>query len=186
MRTRIRSEKTSAASGALLFLFESAPRRHDYLPFCFAFLASLTANACTDVVPPLLLLCFAREKNKQISIRFLYDGTRINEEDTPATLDMEDNGQQPPPIQSLFFVSVSHAHVVPYGIPDTIDVMVERTSRFPTPLLSFVLLASDVRFGSVCRGGRLQAALTPPSLFPTRPWTVLLSSSPTPASFFDH
>jgi hypothetical protein len=132
--------------------------------------------------------CFASrgKKNKQISIRFLYDGTRINEEDTPATLDMEDNGQQPPPIQSLFFVSVSHAHVVPYGIPDTIDVMVERTSRFPTPLLSFVLLASDVRFGSVCRGGRLQAALTPPSLFPTRPWTVLLSSSPTPASFFDH
>lgn len=25
--------------------------------------------------------------------RFLYDGTRINDDDTPSTLEMEDNGQ---------------------------------------------------------------------------------------------
>jgi hypothetical protein len=32
-----------------------------------------------------------RQANK-IWIRFLYDGTRINEDDTPGSLDMDDNG----------------------------------------------------------------------------------------------
>ncbi|KAI0288561.1 ubiquitin-2 like Rad60 SUMO-like-domain-containing protein [Russula brevipes] len=46
---------------------------------------------------------YANKVGKDVSgIRFLYDGARINEEDTPSSLDMEDN--------------------------DTIDVMVERTS----------------------------------------------------------
>ncbi|KIN99164.1 hypothetical protein M404DRAFT_155796 [Pisolithus tinctorius Marx 270] len=45
---------------------------------------------------------YANKVGKDVaSIRFLYDGNRINEDDTPASLDMEDN--------------------------DTIDVMVERT-----------------------------------------------------------
>ncbi|KAI0065121.1 small ubiquitin-like modifier, partial [Artomyces pyxidatus] len=44
---------------------------------------------------------YANKVGKDVaSIRFLYDGARINDEDTPASLDMEDN--------------------------DTIDVMVER------------------------------------------------------------
>jgi len=44
---------------------------------------------------------YANKVGKDVnSIRFLYDGTRINEDDTPASLDMEDN--------------------------DTIDVMVEQ------------------------------------------------------------
>ncbi|EIN06854.1 ubiquitin-like protein [Punctularia strigosozonata HHB-11173 SS5] len=44
---------------------------------------------------------YANKVGKDVgSIRFLYDGNRINEDDTPATLDMEDN--------------------------DTIDVMVEQ------------------------------------------------------------
>ena len=30
---------------------------------------------------------------KLSSKRFLYDGVRINEDDTPATLDMDDNGE---------------------------------------------------------------------------------------------
>ncbi|KAF9467481.1 small ubiquitin-related modifier [Collybia nuda] len=47
---------------------------------------------------------YANKVGKDVgSIRFLYDGTRINDEDTPLTLEMEDN--------------------------DTIDVMVERMSR---------------------------------------------------------
>ncbi|KAH0835512.1 Rad60/SUMO-like domain-containing protein [Lanmaoa asiatica] len=46
---------------------------------------------------------YASKVGKDVaSIRFLYDGTRISEDDTPTSLDMEDN--------------------------DTIDVMVERTS----------------------------------------------------------
>ncbi|KIJ13647.1 hypothetical protein PAXINDRAFT_13604 [Paxillus involutus ATCC 200175] len=45
---------------------------------------------------------YATKVGKDVaSIRFLYDGNRINDDDTPSTLDMEDN--------------------------DTIDVMVERT-----------------------------------------------------------
>lgn len=44
---------------------------------------------------------YASKVGKDVnSIRFLYDGTRINDDDTPATLEMEDN--------------------------DTIDVMVEQ------------------------------------------------------------
>ncbi|KAH9981680.1 small ubiquitin-related modifier [Russula compacta] len=44
---------------------------------------------------------YANKVGKDVgSIRFLYDGTRINDDDTPSTLDMEDN--------------------------DTIDVMVEQ------------------------------------------------------------
>jgi small ubiquitin-related modifier len=44
---------------------------------------------------------YASKVGKDVnSIRFLYDGTRINDDDTPASLDMEDN--------------------------DTIDVMVEQ------------------------------------------------------------
>ncbi|KAG8215596.1 ubiquitin-related domain-containing protein [Butyriboletus roseoflavus] len=46
---------------------------------------------------------YAAKVGKDVSsIRFLYDGNRISEDDTPSSLDMEDN--------------------------DTIDVMVERTS----------------------------------------------------------
>ncbi|KAH8985410.1 small ubiquitin-like modifier [Lactarius akahatsu] len=36
---------------------------------------------------------YASKVGKDVSsIRFLYDGARINDEDTPASLDMEDNG----------------------------------------------------------------------------------------------
>ncbi|KAG6908524.1 hypothetical protein DXG01_004295 [Tephrocybe rancida] len=36
---------------------------------------------------------YANKVGKDVSsIRFLYDGSRINDDDTPATLDMEDNG----------------------------------------------------------------------------------------------
>ncbi|KAI9463127.1 ubiquitin-related domain-containing protein [Boletus coccyginus] len=53
---------------------------------------------------------YASKVGKEVSsIRFLYDGNRINEDDTPASLDMDDN--------------------------DTIDVMVERTSLFSRSLL---------------------------------------------------
>lgn len=45
------------------------------------------------------LFFFAREKNN----RFLYDGTRINDDDTPASLEMEDNGTVPSP---LFFTFI--------------------------------------------------------------------------------
>ncbi|KIJ95618.1 hypothetical protein K443DRAFT_682881 [Laccaria amethystina LaAM-08-1] len=49
---------------------------------------------------------YANKVGKDVgSIRFLYDGTRINEDDTPNTLEMEDN--------------------------DTIDVMVEQVGGSP-------------------------------------------------------
>ncbi|KAF7799172.1 hypothetical protein EIP86_010403 [Pleurotus ostreatoroseus] len=36
---------------------------------------------------------YANKVGKDVnSIRFLYDGNRINDDDTPASLDMEDNG----------------------------------------------------------------------------------------------
>ncbi|KAF9523326.1 ubiquitin-like protein [Crepidotus variabilis] len=48
---------------------------------------------------------YANKVGKDVgSIRFLYDGVRVNEDDTPHTLDMEDN--------------------------DTIDVMVEQVGGF--------------------------------------------------------
>ncbi|KAJ7472168.1 ubiquitin-2 like Rad60 SUMO-like-domain-containing protein [Mycena latifolia] len=51
---------------------------------------------------------YASKVGKDVSsIRFLYDGARINDDDTPASLDMEDN--------------------------DTIDVMVERASPLLFP-----------------------------------------------------
>jgi len=51
---------------------------------------------------------YAGKVGKDVSsIRFLYDGTRISEEDTPASLDMEDN--------------------------DTIDVMVEQVGGWAAP-----------------------------------------------------
>ncbi|KAG6832112.1 hypothetical protein H0H87_002751 [Tephrocybe sp. NHM501043] len=41
---------------------------------------------------------YANKVGKDVSsIRFLYDGSRINEEDTPTSLDMEDNGMPAPP-----------------------------------------------------------------------------------------
>ncbi|KAH9989244.1 ubiquitin-related domain-containing protein [Russula vinacea] len=46
---------------------------------------------------------YANKVGKDVgSIRFLYDGTRINDDDTPASLDMEDNGTVPP----LFFCHI--------------------------------------------------------------------------------
>jgi hypothetical protein len=52
--------------------------------------------------------------------RFLYDGVRINDDDTPASLDMEDNGAFLRPI-FVHFLSSDHTNS-----SDTIDVMVER------------------------------------------------------------
>ena len=51
---------------------------------------------------------------------FLYDGDRITEDDTPASLDMEDNGESPS-------LSTSPSLMIVF-IADTIDVMVERES----------------------------------------------------------
>ena len=39
----------------------------------------------------------ARMADGRCTCRFLYDGARISEEDTPASLDMEDNGASRPP-----------------------------------------------------------------------------------------
>ncbi|KAI0033206.1 small ubiquitin-like modifier [Vararia minispora EC-137] len=57
---------------------------------------------------------YANKVGKDVgSIRFLYDGSRINDDDTPSSLEMEDN--------------------------DTIDVMVERAY----PLTALTLVPSD-------------------------------------------
>ena len=39
------------------------------------------------------------------SLRFLYDGNRINDDDTPASLEMEDNGGLPYPPPPLVLVT---------------------------------------------------------------------------------
>ena len=55
--------------------------------------------------------------------RFLYDGSRINDNDTPLTLDMEDNGA------CLWGGAMVVMLLTPVlFLPDTIDVMVERMS----------------------------------------------------------
>ena len=57
-------------------------------------------------------------------LRFLYDGARIQDEDTPASLDMEDGGKH------LSFQMFGRCLNTP---PDTIDVMVERKhNKVPT------------------------------------------------------
>jgi len=64
---------------------------------------------------------YANKVGKDVSsIRFLYDGARINDDDTPASLDMEDN--------------------------DTIDVMVEQVGGFDEshPYLQVFSLLSAV------------------------------------------
>jgi hypothetical protein len=54
--------------------------------------------------------------------RFLYDGARINDDDTPDSLDMEDNG--------VLIIAIFHLdcgiHRAFFTSSDTIDVMVER------------------------------------------------------------
>lgn len=49
-----------------------------------------------------------------LTCRFLYDGSRINDDDTPASLDMEDNGASK---GSLFHVRSSTYHVLPQCPP---------------------------------------------------------------------
>lgn len=57
----------------------------------------------------------------QLAHSFLYDGERINEDDTPNSLGMEDNGRLP-----LLFASFSKSHtdLIIYLVADTVDVMV--------------------------------------------------------------
>ncbi len=55
-----------------------------------------------------------------LSCRFLYDGERITEEDTPSSLEMEDNGSFI--LSIVYFVAV----IIDTANIDTIDVMVER------------------------------------------------------------
>ena len=74
----------------------------------------------------------ARACNSGVA-RFLYDGNRINDEDTPALLDMEDNGQSshssPLPFLTSPFPLLRHADSNSFvgDHTDTIDVMVERS-----------------------------------------------------------
>ncbi|KAJ7453705.1 small ubiquitin-related modifier [Mycena galericulata] len=64
---------------------------------------------------------YASKVGKDVgSIRFLYDGARINDDDTPQSLDMEDNGAL-----SLFPPFPLSALTPPLPA-DTIDVMVEQ------------------------------------------------------------
>lgn len=56
--------------------------------------------------------------------RFLYDGARINDSDTPESLEMEDNG-----VWLEEFSQCNHGSYITFLPSDTIDVMVERTSH---------------------------------------------------------
>jgi hypothetical protein len=53
--------------------------------------------------------------------RFLYEGVRINVDDTPATLEMDDNG-----LYTLLIPPKMEAHSLALISLDTIDAMVER------------------------------------------------------------
>lgn len=48
--------------------------------------------------------CVGSQFAEQPLIRFLYDGSRINDDDTPASLEMEDNGE---PFSSVVYLFVS-------------------------------------------------------------------------------
>jgi hypothetical protein len=75
--------------------------------------------------------------------RFLYDGARISDDDTPSSLDMEDNG---------VFISVSRCvqlFTVFSCIIDTIDVMVERECSSNIHQASYQYSMSK-RGGRVC------------------------------------
>ena len=82
---------------------------------------------------------------------FLYDGNRINDEDTPASLDMEDNGA----FSSCLFSCASHSDL---HSTDTIDVMVERMYHLASCFLPSLILGLILS-----RGRRVPAALTPPT-----------------------
>ena len=56
--------------------------------------------------------------------RFLYDGERITDDDTPSSLDMDDNGTS-----LTFFALLQRRADIIIRSPDTIDVMVERMTR---------------------------------------------------------
>ena len=64
--------------------------------------------------------------------RFLYDGARINDDDTPDSLDMEDNGAS-----KIYYVQMK-ANIHLFTFSDTIDVMVEREWIFSS--FTFVFL----------------------------------------------
>ncbi|KAF7305237.1 Ubiquitin-like domain-containing protein [Mycena chlorophos] len=64
---------------------------------------------------------YASKVGKDVgTIRFLYDGERINEDDTPNSLEMEDDGASPPPQKRVA------SALTPPNALDTIDVMVEQ------------------------------------------------------------
>jgi hypothetical protein len=73
--------------------------------------------------------CLEGRQANKLWIRFLYDGTRINEDDTPGSLDMDDNG--------MVFFSYKILYCLIH-FPDTIDVMVERTYRNATSMFNAV------------------------------------------------
>ena len=84
-----------------------------------------------------------------ITNRFLYDGNRISEDDTPSSLEMEDNGvyrfvsvvvlSSLSPSISFRLLCLEHTRADPYlsYATDTIDVMVERTSLLARVKLEF-------------------------------------------------
>jgi len=56
---------------------------------------------------------YANKVGKDVgSIRFLYDGNRINDDDTPSTLDMEDNDTIDVMVEQVGGLS-HHAHLYP-------------------------------------------------------------------------
>ncbi|KAF9653604.1 hypothetical protein BDM02DRAFT_3182615 [Thelephora ganbajun] len=76
-----------------------------------------------------LQAAYANKVGKDVgTIRFLYDGNRINDDDTPASLEMEDNGQYDPSLPPLISLLLLHADLDSFvgGHTDTIDVMVEQ------------------------------------------------------------
>ncbi|KAF8264833.1 ubiquitin-related domain-containing protein [Lactarius quietus] len=107
---------------------------------------------------------YASKVGKDVgSIRFLYDGTRINVDDTPDSLDMEDNGVFP-------------SHISSFVHPVLIDSLYRHYRRDGRTYVAFSPLPplpepSLILGPIISRGWRVPAAVTPPT--PPFPFLVL-------------
>jgi len=64
---------------------------------------------------------YANKVGKDVSsIRFLYDGARINDDDTPASLDMEDNDTIDVMVEQVGGTDMSHPRLQAFSLLSTV------------------------------------------------------------------
>ena len=141
VHTRTKSGRTLVASGAVFF-------------FCSPFPVYAASSFSKQPLKSSFRVYVYADSDLRFTIhRFLYDGNRINDEDTPSTLDMDDGGACLSLLYPLCLIGSNQLNLT-----DTIDVMVERMSYFA----SSAFLSLMFRLIFFARGGRVPAALMPP------------------------